>query len=110
MRLEIDAAPRRRGLAEQQRGAGRRIDLLVVMHLDDLDVELVAERRSDLLRQHREQIDAEAHVAGLHDRGLFRGFGDLRVILGRRAGGADDVHELRFGRELRQAARSRPVR
>ena len=100
--LEVDLAALCGGLAEQQRGAGGRIDLLVVMHLDDLDVELVAERRRDLSCHHREQIDAEAHVAGLHDRGLLRGLGDLRVIGGRAAGGADDVRELRFGGERRE--------
>ena len=102
LRLQIDLAACGRRLAEQQRGAGRRIDLLVVMHLDDLDVEFLTERRRDLLRQHREQIDAEAHVAGLHDRGLFRGFRHLRVIGGRHAGGADDVREPGFGGERRE--------
>ena len=50
LRLEVDLAAFCGGLAEQQRGAGWRIDLLVVMHLDDLDIELVAERRRDLSR------------------------------------------------------------
>ena len=39
MLVELDAAAFRRRAAEQQRGAGRRIDLLVVMHLEDFDVE-----------------------------------------------------------------------
>ena len=70
MLVEIDAAPCRRRLAEQQRGAGGRVDLLVVMHLEDLDVEILVERRRDPLGQCRQQIDAEAHVAGLDDHGL----------------------------------------
>ena len=41
------AAPFGGGAAEHQRGAGRRIDLVPVMHLDDLDVEVVIERFGD---------------------------------------------------------------
>ena len=68
MRGEIDAAALRRRAAEHQRGAGRRVDLLVVMHLENLDVEAVVERLRHALGQRRQQIDAEAHVAGLDDR------------------------------------------
>ena len=44
MLREIDAAALRRRAAKHQRGAGRRVDLLVVMHLENLDVEAVVER------------------------------------------------------------------
>ena len=60
----IDAAPRGGRLAEQQRGAGRRVDLVAVVHLEDLDVEIArVERPRRLLHQHGEQVDAEAHIA-----------------------------------------------
>src|SRR5262249_4932616 len=39
--IEIDPAALRRRAAEHQRRARRRIDLLVVMHLEDLDVEIL---------------------------------------------------------------------
>lgn len=67
MRGENDAAPFRRRFAEQQRGARRRIDLLAMMHFDNLDVEILIERLGDAL-YHRRQVDAEAHIARLHDR------------------------------------------
>ena len=81
MRREIDAAAFRRRAAEHQRGAGRRVDLLVVMHLEDFDVEAVVERLGHALGQRREQIDAEAHVAGLHDHGALGGLRDLRLFV-----------------------------
>ena len=65
--VEIDAAALRRRAAEHQRGAGRRVDLLVVVHLEDLDVEVLVERLRHALDQRRQQIDAQAHVAGLDD-------------------------------------------
>ena len=42
------AAALGRRLAEQQRRAGRRIDLHAVVHLEDLDVPVLAERRRGL--------------------------------------------------------------
>ena len=55
MLVEIDAAALRRRLPEQQRGAGWRVDLLVVVHLDNLDVERLIERRRHALGQRRQQ-------------------------------------------------------
>ena len=105
--VEIDAAAFRRRAAEQQRGAGRRIDLLVVMHFDDLDIEFVVERLRHALDQGRQQIDAEAHIAGLHDHRLFGGLPDLGFVVREKSGGADDVHDAGLGGE-RQQARSSP--
>ena len=75
MLRQIDAAALRRRAAEHQRGAGRRVDLLVVVHLENLDVEAVVERLCHPLGQRRDQIDAHAEVAGLHDH---RALGRLR--------------------------------
>ena len=58
-------AARRRRLAEHQRRPGGRVDLVAMVHLDDLDVEVRVERLRHAPRQRGEQIDAEAHVAGL---------------------------------------------
>src|SRR5260370_22894614 len=64
MPRKIDAAALGSGAAEHQRGARWRIDLLVVMHFDDLDVVIVVERLSHALHQRRKQTDAETHIAG----------------------------------------------
>ena len=94
-----DAAPGGGGLAEQQRRARRRVDLVPVVHFEDLDVEIVGvERARRLLHQHRQQIDAEAHIAGLDDRRVARRRRDLRVVVGRAAGGADDMDDARLRR------------
>ena len=91
------ARPARGGLAEQQRGARGRIDLVAVVHLQDLDVEILRpERLRGLLDQHGEQIDAEAHIAGFDDGRVTGGGGDLGVVLRAAAGGADDMHDARL--------------
>ena len=95
--VELDAAALGGGLAEHQRRAGRGIDLVPVVHLEDLDVEVGVERFGDLAREGRQQVDAEAHVAGLDDGGVARGRGDLGLVRGRETGGADDVHDARVG-------------
>ena len=77
---EIDRAPFGGGGPEHQRGAGRRIDLVAVVHLDDLDVEVLIQRLGDASRQRHEQVDAEAHVAGLDDGSVARRRGDLRFV------------------------------
>ena len=50
---EIDAAPFRRRLAEEERRAGRRVDLVAVVHLEDLDVEIGVERLRRLAHERR---------------------------------------------------------
>ena len=50
MLVEIEPRAFGRRLAEQQRGARRRIDLVVVMHFEDLDIEILAERLGRALR------------------------------------------------------------
>ena len=91
--IEIDAAAGRRGAAEHQRGPGRRVDLLVVVHFQDLDVVILIERPGDAFDQRGKEIDPEAHIAGFDDRRPACGLGDQRFLLGRMAGGADDVDD-----------------
>ena len=93
------AAPFRRRLAEHQRGAGWRVDLVLVVHFEHLDVEVGVERCGDLARQCDQQVDAEAHVAGLDDRRVARRGLDRRFMLGREARRADDVDDARVGGE-----------
>ncbi len=69
------------------------------MHFQDLDVEILGvERLRRLLDQHRQQIDAEAHIAGFDDRRMARRRRDLRIVVGRAAGGADDMGDARLRR------------
>ena len=63
------------------------------MHFDDFDVEFVVERLRHPLDQSRVQIDAERHVAGLHDHGFCRCGLDLGFIVFGETGGADDVND-----------------
>jgi len=105
--VEVDAAAFRRRAAEHQRGAGRRIDFLVVMHLEDFDIEGIVQRLGDAPRQRRQQIDAEAHIAGLHDHRRLGGVLDLGLVGGAQAGGADDVHLAALSGESREGNRCR---
>src|SRR5581483_12483234 len=67
MRREIDAPSRGDGAAEEKGRARGRVDLVLVMHLEDLDVEIGIEGPRRLSHQDGQQIDAEAHIAGLDD-------------------------------------------
>ena len=69
---EVDPPPRRRRLAEHQRGARGRVDLAAVVHLDDLDVVVGPEHRRHPPGQHRQQVHADAHVARPHDHRVPR--------------------------------------
>ena len=100
--VEIDAAAVGGGLAQHQRRARGGVDLVAVVHLEDLDVEVGIERLGDLARQRGQQIDAEAHVAGLDDGGVAGGGGDLGSSLGLHAGGAEHVHDAGVGGEPRE--------
>ena len=62
---ERHAAACRRRLAEQQRGARRRVDLVAMVRLDDLDVPIVPEPLRRLAYQRRQQRDAERGVSRL---------------------------------------------
>jgi hypothetical protein len=70
-----------------------RIDLGAVMHLEDFDVEAFVERLRHALDQRGKQIDAEAHIARLHDDGARGDAADHGVIRRRQPGGSDDMHE-----------------
>ena len=107
---EVDAAAFRRRLAEQQRRARRRVDLVAVVHLEDLDVEIGVERLRRLAHQGGEQIDAEAHIAGLDDDRMARGGLELLLVVGREAGGADDMDDARLRGEFGEGDASPPGR
>ena len=70
---ELRAARRSRRPPQRQRGAGRRIDLVAVVHLHDLDVPVRAEPRRDLLDETQQQVDPETGIGGPDDRDRARG-------------------------------------
>ena len=67
------------------------------MHLQNFDIETLVERLRDALDQRRQQIDAEAHIAGLHHDGALGDALDHGVVGGRQAGGTDDMDEAALG-------------
>ena len=75
------------GVGQHERRAARRVNLLVVVLLDDLDVELAAEYLGRLFRKLDQKVDAERHVArikdGLRLRGGLQRFHLLCAVAGR---------------------------
>src|SRR5690348_4620933 len=61
-RGEIDTAARGRRLAERQRRARRRVDFVAMMHLENLDIVILAEAPRRLLDESEQPIDAETHI------------------------------------------------
>jgi hypothetical protein len=91
-RGQFDAPAARDRGAECQRRARGGIDLVLVVHLEDLDVERVrAERPGDLLGEPEQQVDAEAHVGGPQDRGLPGGRAERLLLRLAEPGRADHV-------------------
>ena len=77
-------------VGDHQSCAAGRVELLVVMRFDDLDVETGVEDLGRFFRQFGDQVDADRHVGGEEDRdGLCR-FIDLCQLLFVEAGRADD--------------------
>lgn len=88
-------------LAQHERSSRRRIDLVPVMGLDDLDVKVLIEGCRDLPGYLDKQVDPKAHVAGPDDRCMKRGSRDSLEITFGQTGGSDDVNRARLGREFR---------
>ena len=96
--VQIDAAPRCRSPAEAYRRAGRRIDLVLVMNLHDLDVVLVTQHRGNALDRGEQRVHGDAHIGRIDDRQVFRRLRERRFLPGVEAGGADDVARAGRGR------------
>ena len=90
---KLDGAAGSDGIAEKERGTARSIDLVAVMHFQDLDVELLAEGRSDAADQGSEKIDADAHIARPDDAGVAGGRDERRIVLRLEPGGAEHMHD-----------------
>ena len=89
--VEIRAAARGRGPAEQQRRSRRRIHLMAMMHFHDLDIPGGIECAGDLAHQLGQKIDPEAHIGGEDDGGLPAGLGQRLASVLIDARGTDDM-------------------
>lgn len=68
-----------------------------MVHLEDFDVEFVAESGSRTARQRGKKIDAQTHVARANDRRVARGGVKTVEIVLRKSGGADHGGDARLG-------------
>ena len=75
---------------------------MAVVHLQDLDVELRAERLRHALGEEREQVDAKAHIAGLDDGRMTGRRLDLGLVGLGEARRADDMNDARLSGEGRE--------
>src|ERR1700731_3033654 len=97
---EIDASALRRRATKHEGGAGWRVDLLAMVHFEDLNVEFVVEGLRYALDQSREEIDSHAHIAGLDDDRAPARLCDQRFVLAGEPGGADNMDHSPSGREF----------
>ena len=98
--LEVDTAALRRRAPEHECGSRGGVDLLVVVHLEDLDIEVFPKRFRDALDQRLQHIDAHAEVAGFDDDSAPAGRADQLLVFAAQPGGADDMHDCRPGGQL----------
>jgi ribosome-binding factor A len=96
------AAPFGGGFAEHQGCARRRIDLLVVMRLDDLDIEIRIERGGDLLGQLGQKVDPERHIPGADDYRMAGGRVNSGKVGSAEASRADHMDGAGLRRESRK--------
>ena len=99
-------------LAERERRAGRRIDLVAVVGLHDLHVVAVAERLSGAGDEIHEHADADAEISRVDDRDLVGGLFHCSELTVLEAGGADHQRRaaVHAGAQIRlRRARQREV-
>ena len=100
--FQRDAATGGGRLAQHQGGARGRVDLHPMVHLDDFNVEFIAERGGGATRERRQEVDAEAHIAGADDRRMPGGGVDPVEIILAEPGRPDHMGDARLGRERSQ--------
>ncbi len=88
--------PPRRGLTQSERRAGGRIDLVAVMHFKDFDIPFGIENPRHFLHHLLQQVDAEAHIGGQHDRRPLGQPTDRRQLIGIQPSGTDDMGTAKF--------------
>lgn len=94
--LEVPAERLGHHLAHAQGGAGRRIDLVPVMGLDDLDIHFIAQHPCRGIQKLQTKVHADAEVGSEDDRDILRRFGQQQLLVGAEAGGADDHRAARL--------------
>ena len=88
--VELYAAATGRRLAKRQRGAGRRIDLVVMVGLQNLDIPSIDKLRGNLLDQLAKKGDADGCVRAIDKRdAVCRRTQRCLVLIGQ-AGRAND--------------------
>src|SRR5258708_13284221 len=75
--------------AEPERCAGRRVDLVAMVRLEDLHVVSVTERARSRLDEPERDVYAGRHVRCLYDRDLSRRRHDTFILLRRKTGRPD---------------------
>ena len=90
VRGEINAAPGGRSLSQLQRGTRRRVDLVLVVHFNDLDVIGVTERARSAFDKLLQHVDADAHVRRVDDRDDLCVCAELRLLRRVETGRSDD--------------------
>ena len=95
----------RRRLRQHQRGSRRRIDLVTMMHLEDLDVPVRPEPCRRLFDQILEEIDPQRRVRCIDDRYLAARLFDHPVMLGRQAGRSHQNRNVRGDRTVKAFAK-----
>src|SRR3546814_4512256 len=83
------SSPRCRFAQEEGRSGGR-INLVPVMHFDDLDVPILAEASRRVLHQSGEQVNAQGCVTRLQNGNGLGGLIDERMMESLKAGRTDD--------------------
>ena len=76
-----------------------------MVHLEDLDVEILAEGLRHLADEPGQQVDPERHIAGLNDAGAGRRLAKLAGVGIGEARRADHVDDAGFRRKARQRDR-----
>ena len=87
----VQITPQRLGhhLTHAQCSPRRRVNLVPVVSLDDLDIHLVTQYTGSGIQQLQAQIDAHAEVGGKNDRNLFGRRRQLLLLLGGETSGAN---------------------
>ena len=88
-RIEVQSSARCSGLAQLNRRTRRRVDLVLVMHLDDFDIVGRAERTRRAFDQLEQNIDADAHIRRVDDRDRRGVLRENSLMFGVEAGRAD---------------------
>lgn len=89
MRFKVDRASSCRCFTQQRSGAGGRIDLVPVMHFDNLYIPVIAQLSGSLLNKCCQHGDTQRRIAGLQNSNVTCGIVDQVMMAFFEAGSAD---------------------